>query len=211
MKQIGKKNCLHFWLKDLCYCLYFTTIYWNGRISCKTNGWSGFFFFLPGFRGVWQSGQCCHLPGSDKGCHRDWHWGGGPQTHLDGGCRECELAVYFSFTCKSQLLLIGIRRRKPLEEGGGGSDCLPLTSLTNTVSGIMFQCVAHGALECARAIYAHALLVFPSKKSVWLRAAYFEKNHGTRWRHCFFFFSILIQAVVIIWFDFWDFNIFFFF
>uniref|UniRef100_A0A671L1M0 Pre-mRNA-processing factor 6 n=1 Tax=Sinocyclocheilus anshuiensis TaxID=1608454 RepID=A0A671L1M0_9TELE len=42
------------------------------------------------------------------------------------------------------------------------------------------QCVAHGALECARAIYAHALQVFPSKKSVWLRAAYFEKNHGTR-------------------------------
>ncbi|CAH2302962.1 pre-mRNA-processing factor 6 [Pelobates cultripes] len=42
------------------------------------------------------------------------------------------------------------------------------------------SCVSHGALECARAIYAHALQVFPSKKSVWLRAAYFEKNHGTR-------------------------------
>uniref|UniRef100_A0A673FP02 Pre-mRNA-processing factor 6 n=1 Tax=Sinocyclocheilus rhinocerous TaxID=307959 RepID=A0A673FP02_9TELE len=42
------------------------------------------------------------------------------------------------------------------------------------------SCVAHGALECARAIYAHALQVFPSKKSVWLRASYFEKNHGTR-------------------------------
>lgn len=48
------------------------------------------------------------------------------------------------------------------------------------VSDVVFQCVAHGALECARAIYAHALQVFPSKKSVWLRAAYFEKNHGTR-------------------------------
>lgn len=47
---------------------------------------------------------------------------------------------------------------------------------------LLFQCVAHGALECARAIYAHALQVFPSKKSVWLRAAYFEKSHGTRWR-----------------------------
>lgn len=46
---------------------------------------------------------------------------------------------------------------------------------------VVLQCVAHGALECARAIYAHALQVFPSKKSVWLRAAYFEKNHGTRW------------------------------
>lgn len=43
------------------------------------------------------------------------------------------------------------------------------------------QCVAHNALECARAIYAYALQVFPSKKSVWLRAAYFEKNHGTRY------------------------------
>ncbi|KAB0404229.1 hypothetical protein E2I00_016797 [Balaenoptera physalus] len=42
------------------------------------------------------------------------------------------------------------------------------------------SCVAHSALECARAIYAYALQVFPSKKSVWLRAAYFEKNHGTR-------------------------------
>lgn len=45
---------------------------------------------------------------------------------------------------------------------------------------VVLQCVAHGALECARAIYAHALQVFPSKKSVWLSAAYFEKNHGTR-------------------------------
>lgn len=44
----------------------------------------------------------------------------------------------------------------------------------------LLQCVAHNALECARAIYAYALQVFPSKKSVWLRAAYFEKNHGTR-------------------------------
>ena len=42
------------------------------------------------------------------------------------------------------------------------------------------QCVANNAFECARAIYAHALSVFPSKKSVWLRAAHFEKNHGTR-------------------------------
>uniref|UniRef100_A0AAY4EQ66 Pre-mRNA-processing factor 6 n=1 Tax=Denticeps clupeoides TaxID=299321 RepID=A0AAY4EQ66_9TELE len=42
------------------------------------------------------------------------------------------------------------------------------------------SCVAHGALECARAIYAHALQVFPSKKSVWLRAAYFEKSHARR-------------------------------
>lgn len=42
------------------------------------------------------------------------------------------------------------------------------------------SCVSHGALECAHAIYAYALQAFPMKKSVWLRAAYFEKNHGTR-------------------------------
>ncbi|XP_041360586.1 LOW QUALITY PROTEIN: pre-mRNA-processing factor 6-like [Gigantopelta aegis] len=41
-------------------------------------------------------------------------------------------------------------------------------------------CAAHSAYECARAIYAHALTVFPSKKSIWLRAAYFEKNYGSR-------------------------------
>nr|KAG5694409.1 hypothetical protein BaRGS_017442 [Batillaria attramentaria] len=41
-------------------------------------------------------------------------------------------------------------------------------------------CAAHGAYECARAVYAYALTVFPSKKSIWLRAAHFEKNHGTR-------------------------------
>ena len=39
---------------------------------------------------------------------------------------------------------------------------------------------AHEAYECARAIYAHALKTFPKKKNIWLRAAYFEKNHGSR-------------------------------
>ena len=34
-------------------------------------------------------------------------------------------------------------------------------------------------LDCARAVFAHALNVFPMKKSIWLQAAYFEKNHGT--------------------------------
>ena len=38
----------------------------------------------------------------------------------------------------------------------------------------------HEAYECARAIYAHSLTTFPSKKDIWLRAAYFEKNYGTR-------------------------------
>ena len=42
------------------------------------------------------------------------------------------------------------------------------------------QCIEQGAFECARAIFAHSLAVFPSKKSIWMKAAYFEKNHGTR-------------------------------
>lgn len=42
------------------------------------------------------------------------------------------------------------------------------------------QCATKGAYACARAVYAHALQIFPSKKSIWLRAAYFEKSHGTR-------------------------------
>lgn len=43
-----------------------------------------------------------------------------------------------------------------------------------------FQCANEGAFECARAVYGYALSVFPSKKSIWLRAAYLEKQHGTR-------------------------------
>lgn len=50
----------------------------------------------------------------------------------------------------------------------------------STVCYCLFQCANQGAFECARAVYAHALATFPSKKSIWLRAAYFEKNHGTR-------------------------------
>lgn len=40
-------------------------------------------------------------------------------------------------------------------------------------------CTQHKAYECARAIYAYAISTFSNKKSVWLRAAYFEKEHGT--------------------------------
>lgn len=36
------------------------------------------------------------------------------------------------------------------------------------------------ALETARAIYAHLLKTFPNRKEVWQRAAFFEKQHGTR-------------------------------
>ncbi|CAH1719286.1 unnamed protein product [Chironomus riparius] len=42
------------------------------------------------------------------------------------------------------------------------------------------NCAKENAYECARAIYAHALQVFPTKKSIWLRAAHFEKQYGTR-------------------------------
>lgn len=42
------------------------------------------------------------------------------------------------------------------------------------------QCAQKKALECARAVYAYALSEFPSKKSIWLRAAHFEKQYGTR-------------------------------
>ena len=39
--------------------------------------------------------------------------------------------------------------------------------------------VGRGAVETARAIYAHALTIFPGKKSIWLRAASLEKKQGT--------------------------------
>ena len=45
------------------------------------------------------------------------------------------------------------------------------------------SCLTHTsapiAKETARAIYAHALSVFPTKKSLWLAAAMLEKEHGT--------------------------------
>uniref|UniRef100_A0A453J340 PIK-related kinase FAT domain-containing protein n=1 Tax=Aegilops tauschii subsp. strangulata TaxID=200361 RepID=A0A453J340_AEGTS len=42
------------------------------------------------------------------------------------------------------------------------------------------ECTKRGSIETARAIYAHALSVFVTKKSVWLKAAQLEKSHGTR-------------------------------
>eukprot|EP00628_Pelagophyceae_sp_CCMP2097_P003699 CAMPEP_0184088358 /NCGR_PEP_ID=MMETSP0974-20121125/6184_1 /TAXON_ID=483370 /ORGANISM="non described non described, Strain CCMP2097" /LENGTH=1023 /DNA_ID=CAMNT_0026391069 /DNA_START=75 /DNA_END=3143 /DNA_ORIENTATION=+ len=40
-------------------------------------------------------------------------------------------------------------------------------------------CVARACVETARAILAHALDVFPNKKSIWLRACALEKKHGS--------------------------------
>lgn len=41
-------------------------------------------------------------------------------------------------------------------------------------------CTQLGAFECARAIYAHALAKYPMKRELWMAAAYFEKEHGTK-------------------------------
>ena len=42
------------------------------------------------------------------------------------------------------------------------------------------SCIQQSAYECARAIYAHALTVYPTHKELWMAAAYFEKEHGKR-------------------------------
>lgn len=42
------------------------------------------------------------------------------------------------------------------------------------------DCLKRQSTETARAIFAHALTVFPGKKSVWLRAAQLEKAAGSR-------------------------------
>ena len=42
------------------------------------------------------------------------------------------------------------------------------------------NCNQQEAFECARAIYAHALTIYSGKKDLWMHAAYFEKEHGTR-------------------------------
>jgi pre-mRNA-processing factor 6 len=41
------------------------------------------------------------------------------------------------------------------------------------------ECLKRGSIETARSIYQHALTVFPTKKSIWWRAAMLEKVHGT--------------------------------
>jgi pre-mRNA-processing factor 6 len=42
------------------------------------------------------------------------------------------------------------------------------------------HCIQRQSIVTARAIYAHALKQFPQKKSVWKRAAFLEKSHGTK-------------------------------
>ncbi|KAJ1332152.1 hypothetical protein BSLG_008969 [Batrachochytrium salamandrivorans] len=40
-------------------------------------------------------------------------------------------------------------------------------------------CIARGSTMTARAIYTHALGIFPNRKSIWRQAAFFEKANGT--------------------------------
>lgn len=42
------------------------------------------------------------------------------------------------------------------------------------------SCVANEAYHCARAVYGHALTTFPADESIWMQAAFFEREHGTR-------------------------------
>jgi pre-mRNA-processing factor 6 len=42
------------------------------------------------------------------------------------------------------------------------------------------QSIGHGMYETARAMYAYALRVFPTKKDIWLAAADLEQNHGSK-------------------------------
>lgn len=39
--------------------------------------------------------------------------------------------------------------------------------------------IAQNAIECSRAIYDKLIDIYPTKESVYLQAAYFEKEHGT--------------------------------
>ena len=41
-------------------------------------------------------------------------------------------------------------------------------------------CIKNGSIETARAIYAHALSVYPDDKVIWQDAVFLEKNHGTK-------------------------------
>jgi pre-mRNA-processing factor 6 len=41
------------------------------------------------------------------------------------------------------------------------------------------ECIKRGSIHTARFIFWHAVETFPHKKSIWRRAAFFEKEHGT--------------------------------
>ncbi|CAB4061616.1 PRPF6 [Lepeophtheirus salmonis] len=58
------------------------------------------------------------------------------------------------------------------------------------------SCMDAGAHECARAIFSHALSIFRTKKSIWLSAAYLEREHGTREIHLKLFSRMLLVIVL---------------
>ncbi len=60
------------------------------------------------------------------------------------------------------------------------------------------------AFETARAIYAHALSQYATKKDIWMAAAYFEKEHGTRES-----LDALLQKVHVFYFILWGSELYF--
>jgi pre-mRNA-processing factor 6 len=42
------------------------------------------------------------------------------------------------------------------------------------------ECVKRNSVHTARFIFGHAIKTFPQKKSIWRRAAFFERDHGTK-------------------------------
>lgn len=74
-----RQQCMLFFFHFfVCVCLFFST---KSLFSCGPTG----------CRRVWQSRQCGYVPGCNTGGHRDWNRRGGPQTYMDGGCRQREL------------------------------------------------------------------------------------------------------------------------
>ena len=84
-----------------------------------------------------------------------------------------------------------MREAEAAERGGSAATCRAILRATvgmgveeedrkRTWVADAEESVKRGSVETARAILAHALTVFPGKKSVWRRAAELEKAHGTR-------------------------------
>merc|ERR1719183_3277085 len=42
------------------------------------------------------------------------------------------------------------------------------------------ECMKRGSIGTARAIYQHAIAIFPKKKGIWLKYLSLEKEHGTK-------------------------------
>jgi pre-mRNA-processing factor 6 len=55
----------------------------------------------------------------------------------------------------------------------------PSTCIATTWKADAEDCRKRGSVETARAIYAHAITVFPGKKGLWVRAAQLEKANGS--------------------------------